>query len=80
MQKLYSYLYRLASGRQLPADLAREVRKPAVSELDEILGVDFGPAMIWLCAGLLATVGEGDPEWLFQLDETADADETKADV
>lgn len=49
-------------------------------DLDDILGQDFGPAMLWLCAGLLATVGERDPEWLFQLDEAADADETEADA
>jgi hypothetical protein len=49
--------------------------QPTVSDLDDILGQDFSPALLWLCAGLLATVGKGDPEWLFQLDQAEEADE-----
>jgi hypothetical protein len=48
--------------------------QPTVSDLHDILGQDFSPAMLWLCAGLLATVGEGDPEWLFQLNQAGEVD------
>jgi hypothetical protein len=37
-----------------------------VSQLAEALGEDFFPAMIWLCVGLVATLGDGDSGWLHQ--------------
>ena len=42
------------------------------NDLHDILGQDFGPAMMWLCAGLLATAGDGDMEWLLRLDQSED--------
>jgi hypothetical protein len=64
-------------------ELTRRLGKsgqPTVNDLSDTLGQDFGPAMLWLCAGLLATVGEGDPEWLFQLDRARESDESEADA
>jgi hypothetical protein len=43
---------------------------PTVNDLHELLGQDFGPAMIWLCAGMVATVGAGDIDWLCGIDAT----------
>lgn len=65
-------------GGEEAEDIMRRLGKsgqPTVSDLSDVLGQDFGPAMLWLCAGLLATVGESDPEWLFQLDQAGEADE-----
>lgn len=50
------------------------------NDIDDILGPDFGPAMLWLCAGLLATAGAGDPSWLLRLDQAGEADESEADA
>jgi hypothetical protein len=47
---------------------------PTVDDLHELLGQDFGPAMMWLCAGIVATVGAGDIEWLRSIDATEDED------
>ncbi len=41
-----------------------------VNDLHELLGQDFGPAMMWLCAGMVATVGAGDVDWLRGIDAT----------
>ena len=72
-----------AHGGEGAEELMRRFGKsgqPTVSDLDDILGPDLSPAMLWLCAGLLATVGEGDPEWLFRLDRAGEADEGEADA
>jgi hypothetical protein len=45
---------------------------PTVNDLHELLGQDFGPAMMWLCAGMVATVGAGDVDWLRTIDATED--------
>ncbi len=37
-----------------------------LDQLAEFLGGDFFPAMIWLCCGMVATVGGGDVDWLRQ--------------
>jgi hypothetical protein len=48
--------------------LAEQVKAkdPTFEQLADFLGPDLFPAMIWLCAGLVATVGNGDVEWLQQ--------------
>jgi len=42
------------------------VREITFAHLAEFLDVDFFPAMIWLCAGMVATVGDGGVDWLRQ--------------
>ncbi|BCB83127.1 hypothetical protein [Phytohabitans suffuscus] len=42
----------------------RGVTEVTVNHLSETLDIDFFPAMIWLCAGMVATAGDGDTEWL----------------
>jgi hypothetical protein len=40
------------------------VKHAAMGQLVDLLDVDFFPAMIWLCAGMVATAGAGDVRWL----------------
>ncbi|WP_117215712.1 hypothetical protein [Allorhizocola rhizosphaerae] len=40
------------------------VKDVSFAQLADFLGMDFFPAMMWLCTGLVATTGDGDPEWL----------------
>ncbi len=47
---------------------------PTVEDVVELLGDDLVPAMIWLCAGLVATIGAGDIAWLRQFDLAGNAD------
>jgi len=42
------------------------IREVTVAQLAEFLDIDFLPAMIWLCTGMVATAGDGDVEWLRQ--------------
>jgi hypothetical protein len=42
------------------------VEDVTLDQLVDFLGADFFPAMIWLCCGMVATVGFGDVEWLRQ--------------
>ena len=35
-----------------------------LNQLADFLGADFFPAMIWLCCGMVAIVGDGDVDWL----------------
>jgi hypothetical protein len=39
---------------------------PTLEDLSKLLGIHLFPGMIWLCAGLVATLGNGDPTWLRQ--------------
>jgi hypothetical protein len=60
-------------GGEAGEDLKRSLGKSdelTFSDLHDALGQDFGPAMIWLCAGLLATVGGGDIDWLLRLEQS----------
>jgi hypothetical protein len=61
-------------GGEAGDDLQRHLGKPELtfSDLHDALGQDFGPAMVWLCAGLLATVGAGDVNWLLRLEQSDD--------
>jgi len=58
-------------GKQLERRLGK-TGELTFNDLHDILGQDFGPAMMWLCAGLLATEGHGDIEWLLSLDQPED--------
>ena len=48
--------------------LAKQVKAkvPTFEQLFDFLGPDLFPAMIWLCAGLVAAVGNSDVDWLRQ--------------
>jgi len=58
----------LAGHRGSQALLAKRlgVEEPTLDQLATFLDAEFFPAMIWLCCGLVATVGEGDVDWLRQ--------------
>jgi len=43
-------------------------RWPRIVAVVDRLGDDTVPALVWLTAGLTATTGDGDPEWLSQFD------------
>lgn len=40
------------------------VKEVTFARLADFLGMDFFPAMMWLCTGLVATTGDGESEWL----------------
>jgi hypothetical protein len=42
------------------------IQEPTLNDLSDLLGIHLFPAMIWLCAGLVATTGDGDVTWLRQ--------------
>src|SRR5262249_625591 len=44
----------------------RGVTEVTVNHLAEAGEMDFLRGMIWLCAGMVGTVGDGDTEWLHQ--------------
>ncbi|MFC5828783.1 hypothetical protein [Nonomuraea insulae] len=48
--------------------------EPTFNDMHELLGQDFAPAMMWLCAGLIATAGDGDIEWLRVISQREDSD------
>lgn len=50
-------------GRAILADRT-VTNDPTVSQLNDLLGIDLFPAMIWLCAALVATAGNNDTAWL----------------
>ncbi|MFI6782830.1 hypothetical protein [Micromonospora sp. NPDC050276] len=58
----------LAGHRESHRILAKQlgVRNPTFEQLSNFLGPDLFPATIWLCAGLVATAGDGDVGWLRQ--------------
>jgi hypothetical protein len=62
-------------GGEAGEDLQRHLGKSeelTLSDLHDALGEHFGPAMIWLCAGLLATAGDGNINWLLRLERSDD--------
>jgi hypothetical protein len=42
------------------------IQDPTLNDLSDLLGIHLFPAMIWLCAGLVATAGDSDVTWLRQ--------------
>jgi hypothetical protein len=56
----------LAGHRESQRTLANHlnVEEPTFEQLSDFLGSDLFPAIIWLCTGLVVTVGGGDPVWL----------------
>lgn len=48
--------------------------QPTVEDMHNLLGQDFAPAMMWLCAGLLATAGDGDISWLYAISHSEGRD------
>lgn len=40
------------------------VKEVNFAQLADFLGMDFFPAMMWLCTGLTAITGDGESEWL----------------
>ncbi|NLU81078.1 hypothetical protein HCA58_22570 [Micromonospora sp. HNM0581] len=40
------------------------VQEPTFNDLSDLLGIHLFPAMIWLCAGLVATTGDTNIAWL----------------
>lgn len=57
------------AGHQGSQDMLAErlrVQEVTFEQLASTLDTEFFPAMIWLCAGMVATLGEGDVAWLRQ--------------
>ncbi len=52
-------------GQAALADRAG-VQEPTFNDLSDLLGIHLFPAMIWLCAGLVATTGDTNIAWLRQ--------------
>lgn len=58
----------VAGHRESQRILAKQlgVKHPTIAQLSDFLGPDLFPATIWLCAGLVETVGDGAVSWLQQ--------------